>query len=78
MFAAKRGGVAGGRQSLFLLLTKRGYGDCFLDVCKTGNLRSGTLELKHSHFSVTTKPLNKWSPHWLEAMKPPAWGRLSF
>jgi hypothetical protein len=71
MFTAKCGGMAGRDQSIFLLLTERGYGDCFLDVCKTGNLRSGAFELKQSHFPLTAEPLNEWPPDRFEIVEPP-------
>ncbi|MBX3329658.1 MAG: hypothetical protein KF722_04595 [Nitrospira sp.] len=76
-FTAKRGGSVGRHQSLLLLLTERSYSDCFLDVCKTRNLRGGLFELKQSHFPLTAEPLNIWPPDWLKMMKPPIWRRLA-
>lgn len=73
VFTTKRGSVAGRCRSPFLLLTERGYGNGFLDRCKTGNLRSGSFKLKQSHILLTVKPLKKWFPDWLKVMEPPAW-----
>ena len=72
MFTTNRGSVAERYQSSFLLLTERGYDNCFLDVGKTWNLRSGLFELKQTHISLTAKPVNKWFPDWLKVMEPPA------
>ncbi len=74
----ERGRVVERHQSLFLLLTERGYGDNFFDVRQTGNLRSGSFELTQSYFLLTAEPLNKWSPNRLKAMEPPARCRLPF
>jgi hypothetical protein len=75
-FSAERRSARERRQSPLLLLTERGYGDCFLDVSQAGNLRSGSFELKQRHVPVMGEPLNKWSPDWFKGMKPPARRRL--
>ncbi|BFU91403.1 MAG: hypothetical protein NTAFB01_25900 [Nitrospira sp.] len=61
-----------------MLSTEGGYGDCFLNVCQTVNLRSDSFELKQSHLLLTEERLNKWSPDRLKVMEPPAWRRLPF
>jgi hypothetical protein len=78
VFTTKRGSVTGRHRSLFLLLTERGDGNSFLDMCKTGNLRSGSFKLKQSHILLTAKPLKKWFPDWLKVMEPPVWGCIFF
>lgn len=77
MFAAERGRVVERHQSL-LLLMEGGYGDCFLDVCQTGNLRSGSFELSQRYFLLTAEPLKKGSPNRLKVIKPPAWRLFPF
>lgn len=69
----KRGSVVERDCSLFLLLSERGYGNGFLDICKSGNLRSGLFKLKQSHVLLTTKPLKEWFPDWIKVMEPPVW-----
>lgn len=66
-----KGGGMERSQSLFLLLAKRGYRDRFFDGCEAGNLGSGVLELRKSQISLTTKPLDEWSPDWFEIVEPP-------
>lgn len=58
-------------QSISLLLMECRYGDGFLDVCKTGNLRSGSFELGQGHGLLTAKLSDEWSPDWFEIVEPP-------
>jgi hypothetical protein len=44
-FSAECGGIVRGLQWLLLLLTECGHGDGFLNMCQTGNLRSGSFKL---------------------------------
>ncbi len=74
----KRGGVVGKDWSLFLLLTERGYGNGFLDMRKTGNLRSGSFKLKQSHILLTANPLKKWFPDRVKVIEPPPWRCILF
>jgi hypothetical protein len=72
VFAAERGRVVERRQSL-LLLMEGGYGDCFFDVCQTGNLRSGSFELSQRYFLLTAETLKKGFPNRLKVIEPPTW-----
>ena len=72
VFAAERGRVVERRRSL-LLLMEGGYGDCFLDVCQTGNLINGSFELSQRYVLLTAEPLKKGSPNRIKVIKPPTW-----
>jgi hypothetical protein len=71
VFTAKCGGGVRRHQSISLLLTECRYGDGSLDVCKTGNLRSGSFELGQGHGLLTAKLSDERSPNRFEIVEPP-------
>ena len=73
VITTKCGSGVGRNWSLFLLLAERRYGNGFLDMCKTGNLRGGSFKLNQRHIFLTTKPLKEWFPDWIKVMEPPVW-----